>query len=219
MTDRVRVVVIGDRGVTKEALESATVQPGVRVCGTFARGDQALVAIGDSPAEVALLDMDVVGDAIETIRGLKQRRPDVAVIALGAAETPKMVIAAIDAGASGYLVTTTPVDDVVAGCRQARAGLSPLSPSTARLVLERLRARVSVSPDRTMLDALTAREKEVLTYLGEGFTYSMIATVLGIQVGTVQTYVKSLYEKLDIGSKAEAAAIAARCGLVRRRDG
>ncbi len=121
------------------------------------------------------------------------------------------MLAAIRAGAHGYLLKEWTPTQIVNAIRSAAVGGAPMSPSIARLVLESLRERTQDDEG----PELTGREREVLALLCEGRTYREVGAALEIAVGTVQTHVKMIYGKLEVASKAELAAVAFRRGLIR----
>src|SRR5690606_5114577 len=118
-------------------------------------------------------------------------------------EDPAIIIAAIEAGASGYLLKGSPLAEITRAVEQIAEGLSPLSERVARHLLDHLRPKKPAAPPR--LELLTQRERQVLDRLARGETYGDIARALDIGLGTVQTYVKRVYNKLEVTSKAEAA--------------
>src|SRR5690606_37904706 len=145
----------------------------------------------------------------ETIRRLRKLLPDLPVLVLTVFEDPEVIIAAIEAGASGYLLKGGPLSDIARAVEQIAEGLSPLSEKVARHLIDRLRApRPSGPAAPSRLDVLTERERQVLDQLARGESYADIARSLGIGHGTVQTYVKRIYRKLEVTSKAEAAWVA-----------
>ena len=113
---------------------------------------------------------------------------------------------ALRAGACGYILKQTPLSDIRTALLEAMAGGAPMSPSIAR--------RVVASFARTATPESNLSEREILTLLAGGHTYSDIANALQMGLGTVQSDVRTVYAKLQICSKAEAAAIAVRLGLI-----
>ena len=115
---------------------------------------------------------------------------------------------ALRAGACGYILKQTPLSDIRTALLEAMAGGAPMSPSIARRVV------ASFARTATPESNLSKREREILTLLAGGHTYSDIANALQMGLGTVQSDVRTVYAKLQICSKAEAAAIAVRLGLI-----
>lgn len=188
-------------------------EPPLCVVATAETARDAVAQIkGGLAFDVALVDLglpDAPGSQV--IRAIRAAHPAAVVVAFTVFDEPGTVLGAIQAGAHGYLLKTTPLKELGAALTQAVAGGAPMSPCVARLVVDRLSKHLVAPPD--LGHPLTARETETLTLLAQGHTYQDIATVLGIRLGTVQSHVKSIYGKLEIASKAEAALVATRLGL------
>lgn len=205
-TTSVHVLLVEDDPDTREALHD------LLRCGGFAvtacaDGAAALAALSPS-VQLALVDLglpDRPGEQL--IRDLRKLRPRLPAVVLTAIPDRARMLAALRAGASGYLLKDAPLEQVVAAVHEALAGGAPMSPQIARQVVQEFHTPVD--------PALTAREEEVLALLATGATYAEIGQALRIGTGTVQTHIKSLYAKLGIGSKAEAATEAWRRGLIR----
>jgi DNA-binding NarL/FixJ family response regulator len=139
------------------------------------------------------------------IVALRERIPELPVLVLTVFEDPAVILAAIQAGASGYLLKGGSLADIGVAVDQITTGLSPLSEKVARHLLDHLRAPKPVAPGNSRIESLTEQERRVLDLLARGDSYAVIARALGIGIGTVQTYVKRVYRKLEVTSKAEAA--------------
>lgn len=217
-TDRnPRVLVVEDDVWMREALEAALGWPESQLehGASAGTGRDAIELIRRGiDVDVALVDMglpDMHGS--DVIRLLAARCPTTTIVVFTVQEHRDVIVEAIRAGAHGYLLKSTTIQEVLDGLRAAARGGSPMTPSVARMVIEALRGgRDSDVP--TDVERLTARETEVLTLLGKGLTYAEAATTLGIALGTVQGHVKIIYEKLRVNSKAEAATLAQRMGLL-----
>lgn len=162
-------------------------------------------ALAAPPVDAAVVDLGLPdGNGTEVIAALRRRGiPSIAFTVFDDAAT---VLAALRAGARGYLVKTCAPDRILPALQDALAGGMALSPSVASLIVDTLLPREEIG--------LTARETQLLALLARGATYQECATELQIAIGTVQGYVKQLYGKLEVSSKAEAAVVAARRGLV-----
>lgn len=196
-------------GVTK-ALRAAEPLLAVTPCATIRA---ALGAIERTPFDAALVDQSLPdGAGTDVIVALRRRQPGCAPLAFTKHDDAETVLAALRVGARGYLLKSTPTARILGSLREAMAGGLPLSPTVASLVVETLFPPVAVSaPPETVL---TAREAELLRLLARGGTYAVCAQTMGIGVGTVQSHVKAIYTKLEVSSKAEAALVAVRLGLV-----
>ncbi len=165
-----------------------------------------------SLASVALVDLGLPGlSGPDMIRALRKRAPHMAIVVLTIFDDARTVLPVFRAGASGYLVKHVHDDAVVAAVTAAGNGGSPITPHVARMLLDAWNGPRHADP----FDRLTAREREVLTLLASGFSYANVSTELAISVGTVQGYVKNIYGKLQINSKAEAVTLARRRGFLK----
>jgi DNA-binding NarL/FixJ family response regulator len=163
---------------------------------------------------VALIDLGLPdGSGVEVIRALNARCPAVLPIVTTVYDDDAHLFEAIAAGAKGYLLKDREADAFVASLRRIDRGEPPLSPSIARRMLEYF-ARQAVPVADAQSEVLTARELDVLRLLGRGLRINEAARVLGIAHSTVAGYVKAIYRKLNIASRAEAAIEAVRRGLV-----
>jgi len=208
-----RVVLVEDDASLAEAMKALLEQasPRIEVAGVFHRAQSALEMLPTLKFEVALIDLHLPdGSGIEVVRGVRVIQPEAHPVVMTVFEDPKTVFAAIRAGAHGYLLKGGTPAELVTNVREAAAGGAPMSPRVARYVLDAVKSL----PQAELSEELTARESEVLTLLCEGHTYREVATAMTLQLGTVQTYVKSIYRKLEVGSKAELAAAAFRRGLM-----
>ncbi|HUH05154.1 MAG TPA: response regulator transcription factor [Kofleriaceae bacterium] len=208
------VLIVEDDAGTRQALTAALRLAGVEVAQACATGEEALRLVSDVHPDVALVDLGLPDlSGIEVIRGMRAVLPELPVLVLTVFETPQVIVAAIEAGACGYLLKDTPLDEVHQAITQVLGGLAPLSPGVARQLVAAVRRRAEPA-EGAPLFALTDREREVLALLVLGHSYASIATALAIQLGTVQTHIKNLYRKLEVSSKAEAVTIAIRHHLV-----
>lgn len=176
--------------------------------GTVAEALRALD--GGVACDVALVDLGLPdGSGLDVLRRLARDRPDAASVAFTVFDDEETVLSALRAGARGYLLKSTPVGDLPGLLREAQGGGAPMTPVVARLVLDAL----VPAPQPGDEGPLSPREREVLRLLARGHTYAAAGQALGIGLGTVQGHVKSIYHKLQVASKAEAALAAARLGL------
>lgn len=165
------------------------------------------VAKGSS-FDVALIDVGLPdGDGVELVAMIKALQPAMTVIVATIMGDDATVVRALAAGADGYLLKDTPEDLFTAQLAQAARGLPPLSPSVARRIMEHYRRSAVPAEDA---EALTSRERDVLRLIGEGRRNAEVAQALGLTDSTVASYVKTIYAKLGISNRAEAALKAQR---------
>lgn len=211
-----RVLIVEDEVWLRQDLTTLLDAPaaGLQVAGSFATGETAIRALREGLAvDLALVDLglpDVSG--VEVIRTLRRRRPEAVAVAFTVFDDERSVLSALQAGARGYLLKSTPFEQLRAALDDAAAGGAPMTPGVARLVVESME-QPPASDGGDELASLTPRELDVLGLLTKGHTYSDTAHALGIALGTVQTHVRNIYGKLEVASKAEATAAALRRGL------
>lgn len=202
----IRVLAIDDHPVFLEGLVlSLRRQPDITVVAQTADGEDAISLWGKLRPDVTLLDWEMWGiDGIETLRRLRRRHPDARVLMLTASERREDIIAALDAGAAGYVTKHAKYDEIVSAIRRVHAGQKPLDATATR--------RLAVDPPT---GPLTPREMEVLTLLKEGLTYAEIGSRLSIGERTARTHVVSIQAKLGAANNAQAIARAFELGLLR----
>ena len=186
---------------------------GYRCRHRYGSVEEALAGIGDDPPDVALVDIGLPGmSGIEGVRILKDRFPGLVVLMLTVYKDDERIFQAICAGASGYLLKTTPPAKLLEGVREAIAGGAPMSPEVARRVIELFREH---RPPEQSHEHLTPQEHKLLELLGEGHHYKTAAEEMGISVHTVRFYMRNIYEKLQVHSKSEAVAKGLRLRLIQ----
>ncbi|MFP6860658.1 LuxR C-terminal-related transcriptional regulator [Pseudomonas sp.] len=152
------------------------------------------------------------GSGIEMIRAARQAWPDCAVMVATLFGDEERVFASLEAGASGYLLKDALASGMVAEIRSLHAGGSPISPLIARRLLRHFQPPAAPRPVPDI--ELSAREQQVLERITRGYSVAEIAESLQVSPWTVQTYVRRVYEKLDVHSKAAAVNAAHRLGLL-----
>ena len=171
-------------------------------------------ALGSLPREkpaVVLVDINLPGiNGIECIRRLKPVLPQTQFVILTVYEDDNHIFKALAVGASGYLLKQTPRQMLLTALREVHDGGSPMSSSIARKVVQSFRRPAPVPGDAV---SLSPREQEVLELLARGFLYKEIADSLHLSVQTVNTYIRRIYEKLHVRSRAQAIAVYAHLPL------
>ena len=177
---------------------------------------QALGLLETAAPDVLLVDLGLPdGNGLDVIRSAKARRPDCEVMVVSMFGDEEHVVAAIAAGASGYLLKDALADSFLGTIRELRAGGSPISPSIARIILNY--ARAPGTPPTAGLPSeceLAEREQEILSLVAKGFNFQEIGRLLGISNNTVKTHIYRIYRKLSVHSRGEAVFEAKRLGLL-----
>ena len=152
--------------------------------------------------DVILMDIDLPGEnGISYTRRIKDKYPFINILMLTVVEQEDKIMEAIYAGASGYLIKSAMPENILDNIRIIHKGGSPLTPSIARVIFKNLRSERGDKKEKVYL---STREIEVLTGLVNGLTYKMIAQKHFISVDTVRSYIRSVYEKLEVHSRSEA---------------
>lgn len=160
--------------------------------------------------DVALIDLGLPdGSGLDVLRNLRLLRPQTVCVVTTVMGDDASIVGALSAGAQGYLLKEQPQDLLVRQLRQMAEGIPALSPSVARRIMEHFKRTGPAAPE----DDLTGREREVLGLIGRGLRNGEVAETLGISENTVAGYIKDIYRKLGISSRAEASWHAARLGL------
>jgi DNA-binding NarL/FixJ family response regulator len=177
--------------------------PGLHCVGAHATGEEALKHLPKEHPDVVLMDINLPGmGGIQCVSRLKQLLPQTDVLMLTTYDNGEMVFDSLCAGATGYLLKNQPREELVLALQQVRAGGAPMSPKIARKVIGRFHQTPKQDAE---IKQLTVREEEILRLLTKGFQYKEIASQLDISMGTVQTHVAAIYEKLHVHSRTEAA--------------
>lgn len=186
---------------------------GFRCIGDYPDCESMLDAIENYVPDVLLMDLGLPGmSGIEGIKRVKERIPDIEIIVLTVYEESDLIIQALCAGATGYLVKKTPPSRLLDAIDEAYQGGSPMSSHIARKVITIFQQGNKV--DDAAAPNLTEREREILSGLVDGKTYQSIALSLHISVDTVRFHIRNIYRKLQVHCVSEAVAKAIRKGLI-----
>jgi DNA-binding NarL/FixJ family response regulator len=188
-------------------------------------GAVTTLAAAQALVELAVPDVLVVdlglpdGSGAEVIRRAVRKRPDCDALVVTIFGDDRHVIDAIEAGATGYILKDSPPEELVRCIRQLREGGSPISPSIARRLLERVRgadkAAASAAPAAAAPSPLTEREAEILRLVAKGLNFADVGAALQISAHTVVAHVKKIYRKLSVHSRGEAVFEATQLGLLK----
>lgn len=204
----VRVMVADDHAVVRAGIVALlAAEPGLEVVGEASDGLEAVEQALELRPAVVVMDVrmpGLTGDAA-TAR-IREAAPEVRVLVLTTYESDASILAAIEAGASGYLLKAAPADELIAGVRSVAAGEVALSPAIAAQLVSRMRA-----PAPT---ALTPRETEVLRLVAEGLSNRAIGERLYVGEATVKTHLLRAFEKLGVNDRTRAVTLAMERGLL-----
>ena len=210
--EAIRIVVADDHPIVRAGivglLETA---PGIEVVGEAADGAEAVALAASERPDLVLMDLRMPGvDGASATASIVAAGGGTRVLVLTTYETDDHILAAIEAGASGYLLKAAPQAEILAGIRAVAAGETVLAPSIAAKLVSRVRAdAASVAPP-----ALSPREREVLVLVAEGRSNPEIAKALYIGEATVKTHLLHAFEKLGVNDRTRAVTRAMELGLL-----
>jgi DNA-binding NarL/FixJ family response regulator len=208
----VRVWIVEDNAAYRQSLTRVVQRINAdEPVSTFGNCEEALEAIGrNSAPEVLLLDLGLPGmNGVEGLPRFKAAAPNMRIIALTSFDDREWIFKAICAGASGYLLKTTPLSQVTAAISEVMAGGAPMNPEVASVVLNMF-AKLGAGRSGTPEYGLSARERETLQGMVDGLTAKEIAARMKVSYHTIDTYVRSIYTKLHVQSRGGAVAKAIR---------
>jgi DNA-binding NarL/FixJ family response regulator len=209
-----RVLLVDDHAMVRRGLRDFLgIFEDIEVVGEAGDGQEALTATAALRPDVVVMDLNLPRlDGVEATRELRATRPDVEVVALTGFVEEARVMAAIEAGAAGFLLKDAEPDDVAAAIRAARNGEMYLDPAVAGMVARQLR---TPGGSATAADegVLTPRERDVLALVAQGMPNRAIGDALGITERTARTHVSNILAKLGLTSRTQAALYAVDQGL------
>ncbi len=215
--DVLRVLIVDDHDLFRSGLRNLLeVENGIQIIGEANGGQEALRIVRELAPDVVVMDLNMPGmSGVDATRHITSVAPLTRVVMLTISDEDNDVIDAILAGACGYLLKDSSIQDLMAGIRAAAMGESLISPTIAAKVLQRVRAS-STRPEieNTIRAELSDREIEVLKLIANGKDNAMIAAELHISPKTVKNHISNILMKLQIDNRIQAAVYAVRSGLV-----
>ena len=200
---RIRVLLVDDHAVVRMGLRAFfDLLPDIEVVGEAADGSEGLALCRRLTPDVVLMDLLMPNmDGITAIGRIKAELPGTEIVTMTSFIEEEKVTAALEAGASGYVLKDADADEVAQAIRAAVAGEVHLDPQVARMLAQRLRARRDPEP----VEPLTERERDVIRLLGQGLPNKEIGARLFITERTARTYVSNILGKLGLASRTQAA--------------
>jgi DNA-binding NarL/FixJ family response regulator len=205
MNKQIKVAIVDDdagiRGTLSLLIRRAG---GFALTGEFADARSALKELPKQLPDVVLMDINLPGmNGVECVRQLKQLLPQTQVMMLTVYEDTENIFNALTAGANGYMLKRTPSKELLEAISEVHRGGSPMTMHIARKVVQSLQ-QTALTAQPT--ENLSEREQQVLDHLSHGLMYKEIAEKLGISYETVHTYIRRIYEKLQVRTRTEAVA-------------
>lgn len=222
-TGPITVLVVEDDAVTRRALSLAIEkEPSLKLVAALDCVQAAQAWLQTQSAAILLVDLGLPdGSGIDVIRFCADRHPDCGIMVITTSSDDDNILASIEAGASGYVLKDAGQMDIVSSLLELHQGGSPISPTIARKVLAKMRGKpvvdtvVEVQGNKLPEVYLTKREAAILDLIARGDSYGEVAKQLSLSVGTVQTHIKNIYDKLSVHSRGEAVYEANRRGLLQ----
>ena len=204
----IRVLIVDDHPVVRAGLAGMiATDPGLEVVGEAEDGDEALRLLPTARPDVVLMDLRMPRlDGVETTRRIRAGAVPPRVLVLTTYDSDAQILAAIEAGAAGYLLKDAPREDLFAAIRSVAGGGAPLSPGVAARLLDRMRSGAA--------EPLTRREIDVVRLVAQGWSNGEIARDLSLSEATVKTHLLRIFSKLGVGDRTSAAMTAIERGLI-----
>ena len=215
-TETLRVLLVDDHDLFRTGLRNLLEEQTVQVVGEAADGAQAIRMVRELAPDVVVMDLNMPGmSGVEATRQVTTLAPLTRVVVLTISDQDDDVMNAILAGACGYLMKDSSIQDLMQGIKAASVGESLISPHIAAKVLQRMRATGTNEADADMIRAeLSDREIEVLKLIANGKDNAQIARELFISPKTVKNHISNILMKLQIDNRIQAAVYAVRSGIV-----
>jgi DNA-binding NarL/FixJ family response regulator len=211
----IRILICDDQDLVLEGLQAILrAAADIEVAGVAHDGAEALEMIPQVAPDVVLMDLKMpVMNGIQATRLIQEHYPQVRVLVLTTYDADEWVFDAIRSGAAGYLLKDTPREELIAAVRGTASGKTYVDPTIAGKIFSQV-AQSNPAPDTSIADSLSERELEVLRLMARGLANADIAQRLYLSEGTVKNYVSSVFTKLGVSDRTQAALIALRYGLV-----
>jgi DNA-binding NarL/FixJ family response regulator len=214
--DDLRVLLVDDHDLFRTGLRNLLEDQGLRVVGEAATGEQAVRSVRELTPDVVVMDLNMPGiSGVDATRQITAEAPLTRVVVLTISDQDGDVMDAILAGACGYLLKDSSIQDLMRGIQSAAVGESLISPHIAAKVLQRVRATTSQpGAAEAIRTELSEREIEVLKLIANGKDNAEIAGELHISPKTVKNHISNILMKLQIQNRIQAAVYAVRSGIV-----
>ncbi|MDQ1396722.1 MAG: hypothetical protein QOG64_1981 [Acidimicrobiaceae bacterium] len=205
----IRVMVVDDHTVVRRGLiDLFATADDLEVVADAADGEAAVALVAEHQPDVVLMDLSMPRmDGVDATRQIRAANPDVAVVILTSFSEQARILEAIDAGAAGYLLKDAEPEELLRGVRSAAAGEAPFSARAAKALL-------TLGGQRQIAAELTGREREVLGCVAEGLPNKLIARRLQISEKTVKSHLTSVFQRIGVTDRTQAALWAQRHGFV-----
>jgi DNA-binding NarL/FixJ family response regulator len=219
MSNPIRILICDDQDMIREGLSLILSSvPDFHVLHTAEDGAKAIEWIEQDAPDLVLMDLKMpVMDGIQATESIKRRFPQIKVLILTTHSDDEWLFDAIRSGANGYLLKDAPSEELFKAIRATMAGDTPLDPKMTRKLFDYV-AHHNPLPDARIVNSLNPREKEILMLVARGYTNTAIAETVHLSDGTVRNYISTIFSKLGVADRTQAALLALRYGLVKVGD-
>jgi NarL family two-component system response regulator LiaR len=215
MNSSIRIVIADDHVLVRQGIRAfLETHADLAIVGEAEDAAGAIALCAEHRPDVALVDLVMPGGGIEATRAIRAASPQTQVVLLTSFEDAQQIVAAVQAGALSCMLKDVDADALADTLRKAARGEAVLHPRVAAKLMDTLRR--GAEPGSEVLESLSAREREVLTLMAEGFSNMQIAERLGIGEKTVKTHVSNVLSKLNVNDRTQAAVYAWKSGLKQR---
>src|SRR6185437_6434484 len=206
----IKVLIADDQEMVRSGMVALlSYQKDLSVVAQAAHGEEAIALARDFQPDVILMDIRMpVFDGITATETIRRNNPDVKILVLTTFDEEQLVVRALQAGASGYVLKDTPSDQIAGAIRAVHSGTAPMSPVAMARIVANLSAARASTRSLDLKKLLTNREIEVLKLIGDGKNNKEIATLLNITEGTVKNHVTHIFAQIGARDRVEAAIIA-----------
>jgi DNA-binding NarL/FixJ family response regulator len=218
VSDRIRILLADDHAIVRESMRDIlNLQPDMTVVGEASTGLDAVRLAPQVRADVILMDIEMPQmNGLEATVNILDQCPEAAILVLTAYDDEAHIMGLLEAGAQGYILKSSRLEQLLKAIRAVARGEPALDPGVMRKMMHRLaeKDKKAALPTVHLVEALTDREMEVLRLVAMGASNKDVARALSISVRTVQVHLTNIYGKLDVRSRTEAALYAIRQGWV-----
>lgn len=220
--EKIQVFIISPQFLFRQGVEhTLSVVEDIRISGVADVNDEILSSIENLPPDVVLVDIDAPSDVgLKLARNIKQRSPNIGVILMSSDHGDNQIFQALKAQAAAFLGKDTSSETLVDTIRRVAGGEHPINesvihrPKVAEQVLQQFGELSNRNTIHAFIAPLTPREKEILSYIAQGFLNKQIAIELGISEQTIKNHVTSILRKLNVNVRTEAVVVAIKQGLI-----
>ena len=221
-TNKIQVFILSQQSLFRQGIEhSLSTMEDIEITGAAEVNDEVLSTIDNLPPDVAIVDIDAPSDSGLTLaRRIKQRLPNIGVVALTSNQNDTQLFQALKAQAAAYVSKEITADQLVDTIRRVARGEHPINeslttrPNVANKVLQQFQELSWRSEAETFASPLTPRETKILNYIAQGYLNKQIAFELGISEQTIKNHVTSILRKLNANARTEAVVLAIKQGLI-----